>query len=51
MVKQKTDEKNINNYLYDDLDEETLLQIDNDIASSNDEGEENQNNFIVKFCS
>ena len=36
MVKQKTDEKNINNYLYDDLDEETLLQIDNDIASSNE---------------
>ena len=51
MVKQKTDEKNINNYLYDDLDEETLLQIDNDIASSNDEEEENQNNFKEDYKS
>ena len=33
-MKQKTMEKNTqNDFLYDDLDEQTLLQIDNDIAS------------------
>ena len=38
---QKTKEKTLqDDFLYDDLDEETLLEIDNDIATSQEENEE-----------
>ena len=40
-MKQKTqDNKMQDDFLYDDLDEETLLEIDNDIASQNEENED-----------
>ena len=42
-MKQKTQSNdNQNDFLYDDLDEQTLLQIDNDIASSQDEEDDNE---------
>ena len=42
-MKQKTQEKITDDFLYDDLDEQTLLEIENDIASSQDsDDEENQ---------
>ena len=43
-MKQKMQEKNIaDDFLYDDLDEQTLLEIENDIASQEEnEDEENQ---------
>ena len=37
-MKSNMQDKNLNNdFLYDDLDEQTLLQIDNDIAASSEE--------------
>ena len=43
-MEQKTQEKITDDFLYDDLDEQTLLEIDNDIASQdNDEEEQNKN--------
>ncbi|MBR2068662.1 MAG: sigma-70 family RNA polymerase sigma factor [Candidatus Gastranaerophilales bacterium] len=51
-MKQKTNEKNIGDYLYDDLDEQTLLQIDNDIASSsNEDDEDSQENLKEDYKS
>ncbi len=47
MVKQKTSSKNIGDYLFDDLDEQTLLEIDNDIALS-EENEEEENEEHLK---
>ena len=32
-MEQKTQEKITDDFLYDDLDEQTLLEIDNDIAT------------------
>ena len=47
-MKQKTQDKSVKeDFLYDDLDEQTLLEIDNDIASrqgENDGEEENAKN-------
>ena len=40
-MKQNTQDKNTKeDFLYDDLDEQTLLEIDNDIASSQEEQDE-----------
>lgn len=42
-MKQKVKDKNIQeDFLYDDIDEQTLLEIENDIASQEDEDEDNQ---------
>ena len=39
-MKQQSKEKNTTgDFLYDDLDEATLLEIENDIASKQDESE------------
>ena len=43
-MEQKTQEKITDDFLYDDLDEQALLEIDNNIASQNDEDEDNQKN-------
>ena len=42
-MKQKTQDKNTSNdFLYDDIDEQTLLEIENDIASQVEDDDENQ---------
>ena len=51
-MKQKTKEEKIinNDFLYDDIDEETLLQIDNDIANNiNNENDEDDIQQIGKI--
>ena len=42
-MKQKMQDKNLQeDFLYDDIDEQTLLEIENDIASQNEDEEDNQ---------
>ncbi len=46
-MKQKVQNEEKNDFLYDDIDEETLLQIDSDIASKeNDENQDEENNNL-----